>query len=100
MCMLHPHMYMLCIYILYVYVHNFPYVYMLLHAPIYIYKYLHICNCMYNTSSWGIGTLPGSNLAFDEGIVRAELPLSRHSGGVVDAVVGKGALHLLSTGGG
>eukprot|EP00434_Breviolum_minutum_P000153 symbB.v1.2.000130.t3/scaffold16.1/size461936/4 len=39
-----------------------------------------------------------SNLAFDEGIVRAELPLSRHSGGVVDAVVGKGALHLLSTG--
>jgi len=55
---------------------------------------------MYNTSSLGIGTLPGSNLAFDEGIVRAELPLSRHSGGVVDAVVGQGALHLLSTGGG
>ena len=43
--------------------------------------------------------MPGSSLAFDEGIVRAELPLSRHSGGVVDAVVGKGALHVLSTGG-
>jgi hypothetical protein len=31
---------------------------------------------------------------------RAELPLSRRSDGGVDAVVGNGALHVLSTGGG
>lgn len=39
-----------------------------------------------------------SSLSFDEGMVRAELPLSRRSDGVVDAVVGNGALHVLSTG--
>lgn len=31
-------------------------------------------------------------------MVRAQLPLGRHSGGVADAVVGKGAIHVLSTG--
>ncbi|CAE7033917.1 VWA8 [Symbiodinium natans] len=36
--------------------------------------------------------------SFDEGLCRARLPLGRHSGGVVDAVVDGSTLHLLSTG--
>ncbi|CAE7698156.1 Vwa8, partial [Symbiodinium microadriaticum] len=39
-----------------------------------------------------------SSGSFDEGLCRARLPLGRHSGGVVDAVVDGSTLHLLSTG--
>ena len=92
---------MLCVYI-YIY---YMYMYIIFQTCTCCYMLLFIFTSIYIFATactthllWGIGTLPGSNLAFDEGIVRAELPLSRHSGGVVDAVVGKGALHLLSTG--